>query len=74
MYHIYADDILLYTKLTTKSHINNSLLSRCDNDVHQLLTANKLILNKSKCELLNIPRMHRYFQRIYIDNNVIEPR
>ena len=38
MYHMYADDFLLHTKLTTKSHINNSILSRCRNDVHQWLT------------------------------------
>ena len=34
MYHMYADDFLLHTKLTTKSHINNSILSRCRNDVN----------------------------------------
>ena len=53
--HIYADDIIIYTALSNNSNTIFNELSPCANAINRWLIANKLLLNKSKTVLLNIP-------------------
>ena len=70
-YHIYADDIIIHTALSNNSTNILYELSQCANAINRWLIANKLLLNKSKTVLLNIPSNFRYFYPIIIDKNLL---
>ena len=54
-YNIYADDIIIYTAISNNStNILNELSPRA-NTINRWSIANKLLLNKSKTLLFNIP-------------------
>ena len=72
-YHIYADDIIIYTALSNNSNNIFNELSPCANAINRWLIANKLLLNKSKTVLLNIPSNFRYFRPIIIDKTLVNP-
>ena len=66
-YHIYADDILIYTSYNDTSSIHDEHLSICVYSINHWFLANKLLLNKSKIELLNIPNHRDNFPDIMVD-------
>ena len=72
-YHIYADDIIIYTSLSNNSTNIFNELSPCANAINRWLIANKLLLNKSKTVLLNIPSNFRYIRPIIIDKTLVNP-
>ena len=72
-YHLYADDILLYTELSKYNSEFDNELSNCANAIYAWLTDNKLSLNTNKSELLNIPSNYSNFPQIFINNNEITP-
>ena len=72
-YHLYADDILLYTELSKYNSEFDNELSNCANAIYAWLTDNKLSLNTDKSELLNIPSNYSNFPQIFINNNEITP-
>ena len=53
-YHIYADDIQLYSFLSTSTPENSQLIA-CASSIKYWLLSNNLLLNTSKTALLNIP-------------------
>ena len=62
-YHIYADDIQLYSFLPNSSNVlpDNSQLCKCASTIRSWLLSNNLLLNSSKSALLNIPSNYHYF-------------
>ena len=56
-YHIYADDIQIYMPLSHPRNIER--LELCLRDLYTWLTANKLKLNSSKTELLQITPLNK---------------
>ena len=56
-YYIYADDIQIYMPLS--HHRNIERLELCLRDLYTWLTANKLKLNSSKTELLQITPLNK---------------
>ena len=56
-YHIYADDIQIYVPLSHPRNIER--LELCLRDLYTWLTANKLKLNSSKTELLQITPLNK---------------
>ena len=72
-YHLYADDILLYSTISQHSLSHRNELSNCANDIHVWLTNNKLSLNTNKSELINIPSSYNDFPIISINSIIINP-
>ena len=74
-YHIYADDIQLYSFLPKSSNelLDNSQLSKCASTIRSWLLSNNLLLNSSKSALLNIPSNYNYFPLVIIDDLPIIP-
>ena len=70
-FHLYADDILIYS-VNSRLVMNNELVE-CANQVNKWLLMNKLLLNTSKTELLNLPHNFNNFTDIFIDNIRIIP-
>ena len=65
-YHLYADDILLYTSMSRHSTSNRNDLSLCATEIRAWLLNNMLLLNASKSELLNIPETYYDFPVISV--------
>ena len=63
----------IYTSLSNNSNNIFNELSPCANAINRWLIANKLLLNKSKNVLLNIPSNFRYFRPIIIDKTLVNP-
>ena len=72
-YHLYSDDILLYSTISQHSLSHRNELSNCANDIHIWLTNNKLSLNTNKSELINIPSSYNNFPIISINSIIINP-
>ena len=71
--YLYADDILIYSTLSRYISMNCNDLSNCANAIYIWLNDNKLSLNTSKSELLNIPSNFDNFPIVTINGKVIEP-
>ena len=74
-YHIYTDDIHLYSFLPNSSNVlpDNSQLCKCASTIRSWLLSNNLLLNSSKSALLNIPSTYHYFPPVIIDGLHIIP-
>ena len=72
-YHLYADDILLYTSLSRHSTSNRNDLSLCATEIRAWLLNNMLLLNASKSELINIPETYYDFPVISVNGIIVEP-
>ena len=72
-YHLYADDILLYTSLSRNSTSNRNDLSLCATEIRAWLLNNMLLLNTSKSVLINIPETYYDFPVISVNGIVVEP-
>ena len=74
-YHIYADDIQLYSFLPNSSNAlpDNSQLCKCASTIRSWLLSNNLLLNSSKSALLNIPSNYHNFPPVIIDGLPIIP-
>ena len=68
-YHIYADDIQLYSFLPNSSNVlpDNSQLCKCASTIRSWLLSNNLLLKSSKSALLNILYNYHYFLPVIID-------
>ena len=67
-YHIYANDIQLYSFLPNSSNVlpDISQLCKCASTLRSWLLSNNLLLNSSKSSL-NIPSYYYYFPPVIID-------
>ena len=74
-YHIYADDIQLYSFLPNSSNVlpDNSQLCKCASTIRSWLLSNNLLLNSSKYALLNIPSNYHYLSTCYHRRSPIIP-
>ena len=74
-YHIYADDIQLYSFLPNSFNVlpDNSQLCKCTSTIRSWLLINNLLLNSSNSALLNIPSNYHYFPPVIIDDLPIIP-
>ena len=71
-YHIYADDIQLYSFLAISTPDNSQLID-CASSIKYWLISNNLLLNTSKITLLNIPKNSPTFPSFYLNNILISP-
>ena len=71
-YHIYADDIQLYSFLSVSTPDNSQLIA-CASSITYWLLSNNLLLNTSKTALLNIPTNSPSFPSFYLDKILISP-
>ena len=71
-YHIYADDIQLYSFLSVSTPDNSQLIA-CASSIKYWLLSNNLLLNTSKTALLNIPTNSPSFPSFYLDKILISP-
>ena len=71
-YHLYADDILLYTSMSRHSTSNRNDLSLCATEIRAWLL-NNMLLNASKSELINIPETYYDFPVISVNGIIVEP-
>ena len=71
-YHIYADDIQLYSFLSTSTKDNYQLIA-CASSIKYWLLSNNHLLNTSKTALLNIPTNSTSFHSFYFDKILISP-
>ena len=74
-YHIYADDIQLYSFLPNSSNVlpDNSQLCKCASTIRSWLLSNNFLLNSSKSALLNIPSNYHNCPPVIIDGLPIIP-
>ena len=73
-YHLYADDILLYTSLSHHSTSNRNDLSLCATEIRAWLLNNMLLLlNASTSVLINIPETYYDFPVISVYGIIVEP-
>ena len=72
-YHIYADDIQLYSFLPNSSNVLPDNSKLCASTIRSWLLSNNLLLNSSKSALLNIPSNCHYFPPVEIDDLPIIP-
>ena len=56
-YHIHADDIQLIIKIPVNSLNSNLELLECESEIINWLLRNDLLVNTSKTELLDVPRL-----------------
>ena len=71
-YHIYADDIQLYSFLSVSTPDNSQLIA-CASSIKYWLLSNNLLLNTSKTAILNIPTNSPSFPSFYLDKILISP-
>ena len=73
-YHIFADDIQLFTFFPINSHNTiNSELIECANSIILWLLSNKLLINSSKTIVLNISTSVTSFPNFTLNNIIISP-
>ena len=73
-YHIFADDIQLFTFFPINSHNTiNSELIECANYIRLWLLSNKLLINSSKTTILKISTSDSSFQNFTLNNIIISP-
>ena len=73
-YHIFADDIQLFTFFPINSHNTiNSELIECANSIRLWLLSNKLLINSSKTTVLNISTSETSFPNFTLNNMIISP-
>ena len=73
-YHIFADDIQLFTFFLINSHNTiNSELIVCANSIRLWLLSNKLLINSSKTNVLNISTSENSFPNYTLNNMIIYP-
>ena len=71
-YHIFADDIQLFTFFPINSHNTiNSELIECVNSIILWLLSNKLLINSSKTTVLNISTSETSFPNCTLNNMII---
>ena len=70
-YHLYVDDILLYSTISQHSLAHRNELFNCANDIQIWLTNNKLSVNTNKSELINIPSSYDDYPIISINNKTL---
>ena len=71
-YHLYSDDILLYTSLSRNYTSNRNDLSLCATEIRAWLL-NNMLLNASKSELINIPETYYDLPVISVNGIIVEP-
>ena len=73
-YHIYADDIQLFTFFPINSHNTiKSELIECANSIRLWILSNKLLINYSKTTVLNISTSETSFPNFTLNNMIISP-